>query len=255
MKIPAIVLARGGSKRLPRKNILPFCGLPLVAWSLIQANCSHYITDTYLSTDDDEIETIGREYGAKIIRRPDWPNPDELSATPIFKHAVLEIEKQYDYDTFVPLLPTAPVRKPNDLDDSIKLYNKMGCITVNAMYNIEELDLYKKQDEYHCLRYIFNKSYKFLLANGIWAINNKKLFLNNCTEKPETDKEVNEDYERRTPGDFKGEPHYYLIEWFQQYDIDYKDDFELCEMLMERYILKGRGKEVYEEYAAKSINI
>jgi pseudaminic acid cytidylyltransferase len=54
----AIIPARGGSKRLPRKNIRMFCGKPLVAWSIIQALNSYFIDDVYVSTDDQEIAEI-----------------------------------------------------------------------------------------------------------------------------------------------------------------------------------------------------
>lgn len=256
MKLPAIIFARGGSKRLLRKNVLPFCGLPLVAWSLIQANCSHLITDTYLSTDDDEIEAIGREYGAKIIRRPDWPNPDELGVWPVAAHAILEIEKQIDFEAFILLLPTAPVRKPDDLDRGIDLFKSSGKIWAISCYNPRELDLFKKQDDYHCSRILFDKHYRFLLSTATGTVYNKKIFLKININKPETDKEVDADYESGGSQNerWTAASHYYFVEWFQQWDIDDKNDFELCEIMMERYILKGRGKEVYEEYAKGAKN-
>ena len=81
-QVTAIIVARGGSKRLLRKNVLPFCGLPLVEWSILQAVCSHHIgaENTYLTTDDDEIAAIGEKHNLNIIWRPDWENPDKLSA-------------------------------------------------------------------------------------------------------------------------------------------------------------------------------
>ena len=77
--IAAVIPARGGSVRLPRKNVLPFCGLPLMAWSIIQAKNSHAVDAVYVTTDDDEIADVAREYGAEVIRRPDWPHPNELA--------------------------------------------------------------------------------------------------------------------------------------------------------------------------------
>ena len=68
--IPAIIPARGGSKGIPRKNIVDFCGRPLIAWSIEQALNSKYIDKVYVSTDDDEIADISKEYGAELIKRP-----------------------------------------------------------------------------------------------------------------------------------------------------------------------------------------
>jgi len=65
----AVIIARGGSKRLPRKNLRPFCGHPLVSWAIVQAKSSRLIEEVYVSTDDDEIEEVSLKYGAKVIRR------------------------------------------------------------------------------------------------------------------------------------------------------------------------------------------
>jgi CMP-N-acetylneuraminic acid synthetase len=62
--IIAIIPARGGSKGIPKKNIMDFCGKPLIAWTIEQAKDSSLIDDVYVSTDDEEIASISRKYGA-----------------------------------------------------------------------------------------------------------------------------------------------------------------------------------------------
>ena len=69
MKVIAIIPARGGSKRLPRKNIFPIWGKPLIYWSIKAAKESKYITDVWVSTEDDEIARIAIKNGAKVHRR------------------------------------------------------------------------------------------------------------------------------------------------------------------------------------------
>ena len=66
----AIILARGGSKGIPRKNIVDLCGKPLLAWSILQANGAERVTSTWVSSDDAEILDVARAYGANAIERP-----------------------------------------------------------------------------------------------------------------------------------------------------------------------------------------
>ena len=106
----AIIPARGGSKRLPKKNVRPFCGLPLVAWSIIQAKSSHLVDQVYLTTDDDEIAEIGAAYGAEIIRRPYWADAHLVSAGRAQRHAARVIKEQWGdaFDAEMHMLPTSP---------------------------------------------------------------------------------------------------------------------------------------------------
>lgn len=241
--IPAIIIARGGSVRLKRKNVLPFCGRPLVAWSLMQARHSKLIDSVWLSTDDVEIAAKAHEYGSHVIIRPDWPDPDSMSAIPVIKHALSTIERQCIFDTFVVLLPTSPIRKPGDLDGMIELYNK-GTKDVIPLYNPKETLVYKRVLPDLCSMYLFDKNYRYLTQAGGCSVHDKEGWLHSTEEAPDTDKKMDESLEKNVDG--VKLLHYYPLEWYQQFDIDDKDDFELCEILMERYVLKGRGAEVYE---------
>ncbi len=70
MRVIAIIPARGGSKRLPKKNIFPLNGKPLIAYTIEACRASAYINDIYVSSDDDEILTVGEQFGAKALKRP-----------------------------------------------------------------------------------------------------------------------------------------------------------------------------------------
>ena len=245
--IVAIIIARGGSQRLKRKNVLEFCGLPLFVWSVKQALHSKQITDVYVSTDDVEIEKIGKQYGAKTIWRPKWKYPNELSAGPVVKHAVLEIEKQHDFDTFIIILPTSPIREPGDIDSMIELFNKDRTKDMIPLYNPKEMVVYKRVQPNLCFMYLFDKNYRYLTIAGGCQITDKKRLLHNDVDSFDTEKETDVFLEKNMEGGKL--VNYYPFKWYQQFDIDDKDDFELCEILMERYILKGRGAGIYEEYA------
>lgn len=117
--IPAIIFARGGSKRIPRKNVKDFCGKPLLAWTLIQAKLA--TSNVWLSTDDDEIAEIGIEYGVPTIRRPVMP--DDTPGDLPFNMAVSWLQKHgYEFDEVISALTTCPCRLPDDIPNAIKLY-------------------------------------------------------------------------------------------------------------------------------------
>ena len=138
MKTVCIITARGGSKRLYRKNVKLFCGKPLVEWSIIQARASHLLIGIWLSTDDEEIAEIGSRHGINIIRRPDWDDPDLLSVNVPIKHALEEIEKQgIDYDSVIDLLPTQVCKRPDNLDKMILRYAELKRRgNINGLYHV-----------------------------------------------------------------------------------------------------------------------
>ena len=92
--VVAVIPARGGSKRLPKKNIHPIWGKPMLSWSILAAKKSKYIHDIFVSSDDDNILKIAQEYNAKVIKRPKRLSDDITYKMEAIKHAVTEIEKE-----------------------------------------------------------------------------------------------------------------------------------------------------------------
>ena len=93
MHIVAIIPARGGSKGIPKKNIMDFCGKPLIAWSIEQAFGCSLIDGVYVSTDDAEISRTSKEFGAQIITRPVELATDTSSSEIAILDAINQIEK------------------------------------------------------------------------------------------------------------------------------------------------------------------
>ena len=124
----AIITARGGSTRIPRKNLRIVCGLPIVAWNIIQCKNSMNIDRVFLTTDDDEIALIGKQFGAEIIRRPQYEN--SVSANVPFYHAINYIENELGIKVknIVPILPTSLIKKPEDLDNMITYFNEVEIL-------------------------------------------------------------------------------------------------------------------------------
>lgn len=112
----AFVFARGGSKGLPRKNILPICGVPLLAHSIKAARKLRDVDRIYVSTDCDEIASIALNYGAEVIPRPSELASDTASEWFAWQHAIkFVIDSGHSFDRFLSLPATAPMRIPEDV--------------------------------------------------------------------------------------------------------------------------------------------
>ena len=123
-EILALIPARGGSKGIPRKNIRSFAGYPLIAWSIAAAKQSESVTRVIVSTDDEEIAAVAREYGAETpFLRPAELAQDETTDLPVFEHALEWLEKNEGYrpEIVVQLRPTSPIRQKGMLDHAIRI--------------------------------------------------------------------------------------------------------------------------------------
>ena len=122
-EILALIPARGGSKGIPRKNLLILAGKPLVAYSIEQALASRYITRTIVSTDDGEIADVARSHDADVpFMRPAQLAQDLSPDIDVFRHALewLRDREGYCCDLVVHLRPTAPVRRVALIDKAIE---------------------------------------------------------------------------------------------------------------------------------------
>lgn len=123
-EVLAVIPARGGSKGIPRKNIRDFAGYPLIAYSIAAGLQSHYVTRTIVSTDDEEIAAVARQYGAETpFLRPAEFSMDKTVDLPVFKHALewLAEHENYRPDVLVQLRPTSPARPCSCVDDAVQI--------------------------------------------------------------------------------------------------------------------------------------
>jgi len=122
-KILAIIPARGGSKRVPKKNIRLLTGKPLIAYTIETALKSRYLNRIVVSTEDEEIARISKKYGAEVVKRPQKLATDRAKTIDAIFH-VLSIlkEEHYNPQVVVLLQPTSPLRTENDIDKAIKLF-------------------------------------------------------------------------------------------------------------------------------------
>ena len=135
----AIIPARGGSKRLPRKNLLDLCGKPLIAWSIEAALKSKYISKVIVSSDDEEILNIAKEYKADFIKRPDELASDTATTFDALKHTLENVEK---YDYVVLLQPTSPLRSEKHIDEAIELLKEKNADAIISVCEMEHSPLW-----------------------------------------------------------------------------------------------------------------
>jgi len=135
----AIIPARGGSKRLPRKNILSLAGKPLIAWSIEASIGSKYIDKVIVSSDDDEILKISKNYGSHVIRRPDELADDTANSFDAIMHTI-ESEKRYDY--VILIQPTSPLRTVTHIDEAIKLLSEKEADAIISVTPTEHSPLW-----------------------------------------------------------------------------------------------------------------
>ena len=123
-QVLALIPARGGSKALPRKNLMMLAGKPLIAYSILQAQNSHRINRVIVSTDDNEIAKVARKWGAEVpFMRPAQYAQDNSPDIDVFRHAIIWLSEQEGYspDFIVHLRPPGPVRQIELIDKAIDL--------------------------------------------------------------------------------------------------------------------------------------
>ena len=131
-KILAVILARGGSKSIPDKNIKIFAGKPLLVWTIEAAQKSRYIDRIILSTDSTRITNIGKSYGAEApFLRPKKISTDNASSMDALGHAIRFLKGRGDnFDIVVLLQPTSPLRQHTDIDKAVETLFKKKAKTV-----------------------------------------------------------------------------------------------------------------------------
>jgi CMP-N-acetylneuraminic acid synthetase len=140
----AIIPARGGSKRLPRKNILDLVEKPLISWTIEAALGSKYIDRTIVSTDSQEIADISKKYGADVpfMRSIDLAN-DESTSIDVVLNLLKKLEEVGElYDYIILLQPTSPLRTTQHIDESVELLQLTNSDAVISVCEAEHSPLW-----------------------------------------------------------------------------------------------------------------
>ena len=120
-KYIAVILARGGSKRLPRKNLKKLNGKPLIVHSIMSALKCKYIDEIIVSSDDKKILRLSKKYGVKVVERPKYLSSDKAKSSDALRHA---IKNNLTFDYVILLQPTSPLRNEKHISAAIRNLEK-----------------------------------------------------------------------------------------------------------------------------------
>jgi len=135
----AIIPARGGSKRLPRKNLLNLSGKPLITWSIKAGLNSKYIDNIVVTSDDEKILRLSIELGVGARKRPDYLASDTASTFDAVKDVINNMD---NYDYIVLLQPTSPLRTEKHIDEAIELLETNSADAVISVCELEHSPLW-----------------------------------------------------------------------------------------------------------------
>lgn len=154
MDVLAIIPARGGSKRIPRKNISDFHGKPVIAWAIEAAKKASSVTRVLVNTDDEEIRDIALRHGAEVpFLRPAELAHDTMGIEPVLIDTLERLKRDEGYapDAIALLMPTNPMRTPEAIDAAVALFVSSGAdcvVTVSeARANNNPHWILRKEDD------------------------------------------------------------------------------------------------------------
>ena len=225
-EVVGIIPARGGSKGLPRKNVLPLAGKPLIAWSIEAARAAKQVSRVIVSTDDEEIARVTEAFGGEVIWRPKGLSGDSASSETALLHVLEQLEQHgCVFDTTVFLQATSPLRTSADIDDAVLRLDEGGYDSLFSSVEMEDLCLWHS-------------------VNGVLAPANYDPA--GRVPRQFRDKELIENgsiYVFQTNGfrkehcRFFGRIGHSVMESWKLFEIDTLSDFDLCEKLMKTFLV------------------
>jgi len=226
MKLISVILARGGSKGIPNKNLIDFCGKPLIQWTIDTCKNSG-IDSIWVSSDSEEILNTSKKLGVNIIKRPENFSSDEATSEIAWEHAIHEIEKKnVDFDWILAPQVTSPFTEKKDLKNAIKKIKSSQYDSLFSCSPVDDLLIWQYSDsELKPLNYNSNKrkrrqeNQKQFIENGAFYIFKKKLFLENKNR-------------------FSGRVGVVEMDKWKFHEIDEPVDLPVCSALMKNLILK-----------------
>lgn len=221
----SIIPARGGSKGLPGKNILPLCGKPMIAYTIEAAKQSKYIDRVIVSTDDQNIADIALQYGAEVpFLRPDFLASDTAQAVDNYIYTIERLSKEWNtpIEEFVVLQPTSPLRIVEDIDGAIEMFmEKKADSVISYTPEAHPVRWHKYLDENNAFVDIFDTTIanRQDLKTSYYPNGAVYVFRFSMIKQRKyyTDKSYG-----------------FVMPRVRSVDIDYKEDFDYVEFLMSR---------------------
>jgi N-acylneuraminate cytidylyltransferase len=224
--IIAIIPARGGSKGIPKKNIINFCGKPLIAWTIEQCIKAKDVNDVWVSSDDDDILDVAKQYGAKTIKRPQDISGDTATSESTWLHAI-DVLQQKNIPLDVILAPqvTSPLRETKDINNAIFKFVEGNYDSMFSASTTDDLFFWEESDTgIDSVNYDYkNRKRRQDIKEQI--IENGSFYL----FKPEIIKKYN--------NRLGGKIGYSKMEFWKMFEIDDLEDVKICSALIKEFLL------------------
>ena len=232
----ALILARSGSKGIPNKNIKIFCGLPLIAWSILQAKMANGVSDVWLSSDDKKILKVAEKFGAKTIQRPRNLSTSTANADDGYIHALNFVEKNFfKPDIIIALQATSPIRESKDIENALKRFKSNTYDSMFSSCLAEDLLLWKKsKNNLSSINYDFKKrprrqNFKgYVIENGSFYIFTPKII-------------------KKLKNRLGGIIGTYVMDSWKLFELDEPSDIKFCELIMKNYLFKKNKLKVVKK--------
>jgi CMP-N-acetylneuraminic acid synthetase len=234
MKTIAIIPARGGSKRLPNKNILLLGGIPLIAHSILYAQKNSAIIDEiYVSTNDETIKKIALDYGVKVIDRPESLSGDLEPTVSALKHVLESIDDEVE--NVVLLQPTNPLRPENLMKEAFDVFQNQNFDSLFTVSRNHQKLGKIKNNQFLPYNYEIGQRSQDLeplyFENGLLYISKASLILPLDLARPERSRRARDDSKIISEKAFPFE----VNSIFATVDIDTQEDLDYAEYLIEKW--------------------
>lgn len=224
-QILTIIPARGGSKGIPRKNLQPFAGKPLIVHTIEAIiNCDQ-LTRIIVSTEDTEIAEVANRYGAEVVFRPLEIASDTATSESALLHTLeyLQQTENYQPDLVVFLQCTCPIRQPTDIDGAIKTLEQQQADSLLSVTASHRFLWREKEGQYYSINYDYRKRPRRQDCPPEY-IENGSIYV----FKPWVLQQLN--------NRLGGKIAIYKMDYWSSFDIDSWDDFKLCEWIYQQKI-------------------
>jgi len=222
--IVAIIPARGGSKGIRFKNLVDFCGRPLIFWTIKQALASRFICEVFVTSDNDRILRYSQSVGAFAIKRPKKISCDSATSESALEHAISYIQKKSGKkpDVVIFLQATSPLRDSKDIDRAVELFISNRADSLFSASILEDYCIWQ------ALNHKLN-SLTYNYKNRVRRQAREPVFLENGSIyifKPEILFKFN--------NRLGGKIIFFPMPFWKSYEIDKTDDLVICEYFMKK---------------------
>ena len=228
--IVAIIPARGGSVGIPKKNMISLCGKPLLGWTIDHALNTKEIDKVYVSTDDNKIAEYAISRGVQVIKRPAEISGGDADSESAIQHALIDINTTTgsNPDIVIFLQATSPLRKNDDISEALNLFRNAEADSLFSSSIMADLTIWNKNNVgWESINFDY-KNRKTRQAAPTQFVENGSIYI------------FHPELLTQTGNRLGGNIESYIMAPWQLHEIDVKEDVELIEYYMEKYII---GKE------------